>query len=88
MTAHAPVTATHSSRLTVGTRVRIERDESRYPSRGTWPQFRGKTGTLLEINRAGRGATEYGIGFGAARRTDAWFKAYELTRLNPEDSTQ
>jgi ribosomal protein L21E len=37
-------------RLNVGDRVKIQRDETRYPSKGTWPQFRGKTGTVVEIN--------------------------------------
>ena len=65
-------------KLRVGSRVRVERDETLYPSRGTWPQFRGKTGTVVEVNRAGRGPTEYGVGFGKATRASAWFKAYEL----------
>ena len=34
----------------VGNRVRIERDETIYPAKGTWPQFRGCTGIVVEIN--------------------------------------
>jgi len=64
--------------LTVNTKVRIQRDETRHPSRGTWPRFRGKAGTIIEVNRARKGATEYGVSFTKARRTDAWFKSYEL----------
>jgi hypothetical protein len=64
--------------LTPGTKVRIGRDETKHPSRGSWPRFRDKTGTIVEVNRAGRGATEYGIGFGKSKRSDAWFKGYEL----------
>ncbi len=36
--------------VTVGVRVRIERDETRYPSKGTWPEFRGCTGTVTARN--------------------------------------
>jgi hypothetical protein len=69
----------------VGDRVRIERDEKLYPSKGTWPQFRGKTGTIVEINLG-----EYGVVIGGVRpRTDGrgrfrwsgpvtWFRDYEL----------
>jgi hypothetical protein len=73
--------------LTVGSRVRIERDETRYPSRGSWVQFKGKTGTIVMVND-----DEYGVAFGKVwpRRdgrpfldfADAgptWFKAHELT---------
>jgi hypothetical protein len=67
----------HTS-LRVGTSIIVQRDETRYPSKGTWPQFRGKTGAVIEINRAGRGATEYGIAFGKVQRVAAWFKAHEL----------
>ena len=79
--------------LTTGARVRIERDETRYPSKGTWPRFRSKTGTIVEINSAGGGSTEYGVVFGkVTARTDGrgafthgdtvtWFKAYELALL-------
>lgn len=74
--------------------IRIERDETRHPSRGTWPQFRGRTGTVVEINadRARPHRTEYGVVFGkVGPRTDGrgkfvrsgnepitWFKAHEL----------
>ena len=34
----------------VADRVRIERDETGHPCKGTWPQFRGRTGTVVEIN--------------------------------------
>ncbi len=65
-------------RLAVNTRVRVERDETRYPSRGSWSQFRGKTGAIIEVNSAGGGATEFGVGFGKTKRVDAWFLAHEL----------
>jgi hypothetical protein len=73
--------------MNVGGRVRIERDETRYPSKGTWPQFRGKTGTVVEINLG-----EIGVVFGKVKpRHDGrgkfirsghepitWFQSYEL----------
>jgi hypothetical protein len=77
-------TPTHA--LRVGDRVVIERDEARYPSRGTWPQFRGRTGTIAVV-----GSDEYGVVFGATRqrpngsttgRSITWFRAYELRRSN------
>jgi hypothetical protein len=79
--------------MNIGDRVRIERDETRYPSKGTWPQFRGKTGTVVEINTDTKHPhlTEYGIVFGSTRRrpngslhgngVTTWFKAYELAAL-------
>ncbi len=53
-------------RVNVGDRVRIERDETRYPSKGTWPRFRGRVGTVVEINadRQRPHLTEYGVAFG------------------------
>jgi hypothetical protein len=82
----------------VGDRVRIERDETRYPSKGTWPQFRGQVGTVVEINRDRRHShlTEWGVVFsktwfragrpGQLEHSDivTWFKQYEIRRVAPE----
>lgn len=81
----------------MGDRVRVDRDEARYASRGTWPQFRNKVGTVVEVNRSGRGATEFGVAFGkVTSRTDGrgrlnwdaesvfWFKAHELSRVRSQ----
>jgi hypothetical protein len=80
----------------VGDRVRIERDETRYPSKGTWPQLRGKTGTVVEINhdRSRPHLTEYGVVFRTAPRGEwrkwwsggetVWFKLHEITPLASE----
>lgn len=78
--------------MKVGTRVRVERDEAKYPSNGTWPQFRGRIGTIVDINHDRRypHLTEYGITFGKVRKPDrfgsvsagastVWFKLHELT---------
>ncbi|OBG28384.1 hypothetical protein [Mycobacterium sp. 852002-51057_SCH5723018] len=83
--------------LDIGQTVRIERDETRYPSKGSWPEFRGRTGTVVEINldRKRPNLTEYGVAFGKvtaaspqARRATrwdhaavAWFKVYEICAL-------
>ncbi len=79
--------------MIVGDRVRIARDETRYPSRGTWPQFHGRVGTIVEINRDRKRPhrTEFGVSFGKTRtRPDGslhgddattWFKARELAAL-------
>ncbi|MCB0942705.1 MAG: hypothetical protein KDB72_20980 [Mycobacterium sp.] len=76
--------------LRVGDRVRIERDETRYPSKGTWPSYRGKAGTVVTINADAvrPHLTEYGIAFGTIRaRADGslyggmvtWFRRHELS---------
>ncbi|AWT52587.1 hypothetical protein [Mycolicibacterium smegmatis] len=77
----------------IGARVRIERDETRFPSRGSWPRFRGKTGTVVEINhdRRRRHLTEYGVVFGRVRPARpngsvamsdvTWFKRHEFVPI-------
>jgi hypothetical protein len=75
--------------MNIGDRVKIERDETHYPSKGTWVQFRGKTGTVVEVNLG-----EYGVCFGKVtpRKSRpgssdwdsadvAWFQPYELKVL-------
>lgn len=63
-----------------GTKVIVERDETKYPSRGTWPQFRGKRGIVTCVVRGGGGPVEYGVAFSnnPDAETDAYFKRYEL----------
>jgi hypothetical protein len=60
--------------VTKGTRVRIERDETKYPAKGTWRDFRGKTGRFIVRN-----GDEYGVSFTKDDAVDAWFKRHELT---------
>jgi hypothetical protein len=75
--------------MNIGDRVKIERDETRYPSKGTWPRFRGKAGTVVEVNLG-----EYGVCFGKVtpRKSRpgssdwdsadvAWFQPHELKVL-------
>jgi hypothetical protein len=90
------------ARVRVGDGVRIERDEIRYPSRGTWPQFNERTGTVVEINtdRLHPHLTEF-VSFGkVSPRSDgrarfsydgasvAWFKAYELVLASAVERLQ
>jgi hypothetical protein len=74
----------------VGRKVRIERDEKLYPSKGTWPKYRGLTGTVVGINvdTERPHLTEYGVGFGKSRRAEAWFKAYELAPVRRGSRTE
>ncbi len=72
----------------VGDRVRVERDETIYPSKGTWPKFRGKTGTIVEVNLG-----EYGVVFTKVRKPRSngsiamaeavWFQPHEVRVLAP-----
>jgi len=83
---------THTPRK--GDRVRIERDETLYPSKGVWPQYKGRIGTVVTVNRArtikvrdGSGTktvkitAEYGVSFTKRTSVDSWFQVYELTVL-------
>lgn len=56
------------STIGIGDRVRIERDETGYPPRGTWREYRGRIGTVVEINDAGRGPAEHAVVFGAVHQ--------------------
>lgn len=80
--------------MKIGTQIRVERDEALYPSKGTWPRFRGRVGTIVEINRDRKHPhlTEYGVTFGKMRKPDrfgsvsagaatVWFKLRELTEI-------
>ena len=57
-----------------GTAVTVERDEAKYPIRGSWRWLRGKTGRFVVRN-----GDEYGVSFSKDDTVDAWFKRYELT---------
>ena len=68
--------------------MRTERDEARYPGRGTWPRFRGRTGIVIMTNRDECGVAFGTVGYradGSAKSGNvAWFKSYEMRRLPPE----
>jgi len=71
-----------------GTRVHVWRDETRFPSKGTWPGYRGRIGTVVSImgSRTGsRTGREYGVAFsrGKQPKMDAWFQPYELVQIEP-----
>lgn len=74
--------------LIVDSTVQVGRDTHQHPSRGTWRHYRGRTGAVVEINRAGKGAPEYGVGFTKSRRVDAWFRRHELTVIGRSEDPQ
>ncbi|QGH79724.1 hypothetical protein SEA_ANON_53 [Gordonia phage Anon] len=59
-----------------GDRVKAVRDETKYPSKGSWPQYRGKRGTVTGTNLG-----EIGVSFTSDDNTDAWFQPHELERI-------
>jgi hypothetical protein len=77
--------------IEIGSTVLIERDEKRYPSRGSWPRYSDRLGTVVTINNLD---AEYGVAFGNIRtRPDgsihgnevSWFRLHELTRVQEGD---
>lgn len=85
--------------MKIGDRVVIARDEQTYPSKGTWPRFRGKVGTVVEINHDRRrpDRTEYAVCWGRVRPSAhrfggydwdayavAWFKSQEMRPMCPQ----
>jgi hypothetical protein len=80
-----------TAQFVVGDRVLIERDETLYPSRGSWPRYRGKVGTVVQVNSRD---DEIGVVLGApvkvrtdrptmayGDRTVVWFRPHELVGL-------
>jgi hypothetical protein len=76
-------------RFRIGDIVKVERNEVRYPSRGTWPRYRGRIGTVVHSNQQG----EIGVAFKATWRGEnnelkwqgsdtTWFLPHELIRLD------
>lgn len=88
--------------MQIGDRVIIERDNTCHPARGTWPQFSGRRGTVVEknVDRKRPHLTEYGVCFGKVRQGGVrsrraldwsaadvvWFNADELTPISPRGS--
>jgi ribosomal protein L21E len=69
--------------IDIGDRVVIEQDETRYRSKGTGPQFGGRTGTVIQVRRVRSRVRQ------VTPRTDdrgalqiegpvMWFQDYEL----------
>lgn len=67
--------------MRIGDRVKINRDLVQYPSKGCWPVYQGKRGTLISLNRNGGGTAEYGVSFSNDDGVDAWFKRYEISPM-------
>lgn len=69
------------SKLQLGTIVLIDRDEKLYPSKGSWPRYRGRLGTIVAINKRDK---EYGVSWSTnvtnirKENTASWFLAHEL----------
>ncbi|QFG11564.1 hypothetical protein PBI_BOGOSYJAY_51 [Mycobacterium phage BogosyJay] len=60
--------------MKIGTKVTVERDEKKYPVRGTWRWYRGKKGVVT-----GTAGGEIGVSFSGGKSADAYFHSYELT---------
>lgn len=65
-----------------GQQVRVERDETRWPSRGSWPRYRGKTGTIVLATR--QGIIVQLDDPADLSEPDSWFLPHELTPADPQ----
>jgi hypothetical protein len=59
--------------MKIGTEVTVQRDEKKYPPRGTWLWYRGKKGVVT-----GTSLGEIGVSFSRGSTADSWFRRYEL----------
>lgn len=66
--------------MKIGTKVVVQRDEKKYPSRGTWPQFRGRKGVVTGTSHG-----EIGVSFRNSNSADAYFQRYELKVIGNSD---
>ena len=60
--------------MKIGTKVIVQRDEAKYPPRGSWKFYRGKRGVVT-----GTAHGEIGVSFSGGDTADAFFHRYELT---------
>lgn len=77
------------------TTVRVGRDETRWPSHGSWPTYRGRKATIVSVNREVHDSgpnigqpfhLEYGVCFDAyvhptKEGAQSWFLPHELEVL-------
>lgn len=63
--------------MKIGTRVIVERDEKKYPPRGSWKFYRGKKGVVTGTSQG-----EIGVSFSNGHQADAWFQRHELSERN------
>lgn len=61
--------------MKIGTKVTVERDEKKYPPRGSWKYYRGRKGTVTGTAGAG---SEIGVSFSNGGSADAYLKRHEL----------
>ena len=62
-----------ASPMKIGTLVVIERDEKKYPPKGSWKDFRGRKGVVT-----GTSLGEIGVSFNRGDTADAWFLPREV----------
>jgi hypothetical protein len=55
--------------------VRVRRDESRFPARGSWKSYRGRVGVVESVERSGEVAVRLGAQV-------SWFRPDELVRAS------
>lgn len=63
--------------MRVGDHVLIQRDEVLYPAKGTWPQFKGRTGVIASVNR-GRTMSVVGRPPGMSKREPAFLREVKI----------
>jgi hypothetical protein len=62
----------------VGDVVRVERDEQRFPARGTWSRYRARVGVVAVADNDG----EVGVELTPYAHTRTWFLPHELVRVD------
>ena len=79
--------------MNVGDHIRVERDEKKYPSRGTWRRYSGKTGYICIVDESSYGVVltvtrppwrkDSGREHELSYDSDAilWFRPHELVVL-------
>ena len=73
----------------MGDLVRVERDETRWPSKGSWPKYRGRVGTIVSINRSDhecglswRPNAAAQLGTNTVVGVDSWFLPHEIVLVD------
>ena len=63
--------------MKVGDTVVIERDETLYPPKGTWPEYRGRKGRIATVNR-GRTMMVVGRPKGMSKKQPAFSREVKI----------
>lgn len=65
-------------KFSLGTPVRVSRDEIQYPPKGTWPKYRNREGVVeIVVTDPRPRLTEYGVSFSPSEEP-VWFLRHEL----------